>query len=722
MQLFTNNGSTTLANAVLVGDTTITVVDASKFPAGNFKVTLETIDRSVNEIVLVTGVAGNVLTVTRAQEGTTASEFAVGSKVEVRVTAEFLNNLQAKVDGLVDDTVVAVDKAYSSDKVLQLHNAQQEAIAHLSGASATFSSNVSQLVPEEPAAKVDIVWTNGQASSNASVLELGVNEVLFKVDGNYSFLTTLTLYRLSDGSVTTVTFELYDADTGTVLKSVSQAVDMIAGTKETLPLNVLVPITGASEANPVRMKVRMGMTAANGTLELFSFSSVLTAQAIANTFGQVFSQIEYTATQGQTTFPTSYTVGMIEVYLNGLKLDSTQYTATDGSSVVLVAGVDAGDRVTLVKFTSASVVPGTYNKYSYTATAGQTTFNATYTVGYVEVYRNGFKLAASDYTATDGTSVILASGAAVGDIIEIVAFGILNIADTYTKAQVDTGLAAKQDKVTVTGIAKWDGNGSASAAVAGTDYQAPLVSGTNIKTINSQSVVGAGDLIIAGVASHYQEFTASGTWTKPTGITWVYIEAWGGGGSGAATTNTTYKSPGGGGGGGFASKIVLASALTSTVTVTIGSGGSAVSCSSNQYGLSGGDSSFGAYLVANGGMGGDYFGNGGDSGGGARGAPSGTVNTSYFGEHGCSGGGGGGQSGQKGGTATYGGGGGGGLSGGLAGSRGQSVYGGSGGDAGFNTSGAQGSFPSGGGGSSASTTTSHTSGAGAAGRVRVYAW
>ena len=100
MQTFSNNGATTLAVAVNALDTTITVVDASKFPVGEFKVTLETVDRSKNEIVLVTGVAGNVLTVARAQEGTIASTFSAGDKVENRITAEWLNGLQSTVAGI----------------------------------------------------------------------------------------------------------------------------------------------------------------------------------------------------------------------------------------------------------------------------------------------------------------------------------------------------------------------------------------------------------------------------------------------------------------------------------------------------------------------------------------------------------------------------------------------------------------------------------------------
>ena len=46
-----------------------------------------------------------------------------------------------------------------------------------------------------------------------------------------------------------------------------------------------------------------------------------------------------------------------------------------------------------------------------------------------------------------------------------------------------------------------NGTGAFTVAVPGTDYQAPLVSGTNIKTINGSSVLGAGDLVVSGTPS-----------------------------------------------------------------------------------------------------------------------------------------------------------------------------------------------------------------------------
>lgn len=210
----------------------------------------------------------------------------------------------------------------------------------------------------------------------------------------------------------------------------------------------------------------------------------------------------------------------------------------------------------------------------------------------------------------------------------------------------------------------------------------------------------------AGIISNYQQFLSSGTWTKPSGCTWLYIEAIGGGGSGVGGAGT---SPGGGGGM-FNYVLILASTVTSTVTVTIGAGGAS---SSTTPGNDGGNSTFGSYLTAYGGGGGI-----GTVGGFAGGISSPayswgntTVVIPFAGFHAGSGGGqyvGGGVSAP--GKSIKGGGGGSSVNGGYAG--GTSIDGGAGGAAST-----AGTVPGGGGGGSAGA-----SGAGAAGRIRVWAW
>jgi hypothetical protein len=64
----------------------------------------------------------------------------------------------------------------------------------------------------------------------------------------------------------------------------------------------------------------------------------------------------------------------------------------------------------------------TRNTTSYTATSGQTSYPLTYTPGFIDVYVNGVRLTASEFTATNGSSVVLNTGAFTGDIVDITAY------------------------------------------------------------------------------------------------------------------------------------------------------------------------------------------------------------------------------------------------------------------------------------------------------------
>ena len=68
------------------------------------------------------------------------------------------------------------------------------------------------------------------------------------------------------------------------------------------------------------------------------------------------------------------------------------------------------------------VPDSTEHRQEFTATASQTTFTTSgYANGFVDVYLNGVKLAAADFTANDNSTVVLTSGASAGDILAVVA-------------------------------------------------------------------------------------------------------------------------------------------------------------------------------------------------------------------------------------------------------------------------------------------------------------
>lgn len=64
----------------------------------------------------------------------------------------------------------------------------------------------------------------------------------------------------------------------------------------------------------------------------------------------------------------------------------------------------------------------TQTRQTFTATASQTTFaTAGYTAGFVDVYMNGIHLVdGTDFSATNGSDVVLTTGAASGDVVEVV--------------------------------------------------------------------------------------------------------------------------------------------------------------------------------------------------------------------------------------------------------------------------------------------------------------
>lgn len=90
-----------------------------------------------------------------------------------------------------------------------------------------------------------------------------------------------------------------------------------------------------------------------------------------------------------------------------------------------------------LSFADATGTTQTLKTYEYTATGGQTTFAdsddnsaiLSYTANTIIVSLNGVVLRpGDDYTASNGTSVVLNSGATAGDDLQVIAFSLFDVA------------------------------------------------------------------------------------------------------------------------------------------------------------------------------------------------------------------------------------------------------------------------------------------------------
>ena len=99
-------------------------------------------------------------------------------------------------------------------------------------------------------------------------------------------------------------------------------------------------------------------TAPNAGLDFFG---VVRGTAVAIDYandGNVQTKQEFTATEGQTSFTITggYRAGYIDVFRNGVRLGSDDFTDTSGTAIVLTVPAQADDLIETVKYSVASIV------------------------------------------------------------------------------------------------------------------------------------------------------------------------------------------------------------------------------------------------------------------------------------------------------------------------------------------------------------------------------
>ena len=189
----------------------------------------------------------------------------------------------------------------------------------------------------------------------------------------------------------------------------------------------------------------------------------------------------FTATSSQTSFATiGYTPQFLDVYLNGVHLlNGTDYTATNGSDVVLTTAAASGDVLEVVSYSTYEV-----NSQNYT--------------GGLTVDNDGATVLTVDRATSDGTIIdVQKNGTTVGSI-GVVASDRLYIA---TDDSADSGLAFDGDNSRIY---------ACTSSGASSDNTTDLGSGTQrFKDLYLSGGVYLGGTGAANKLDDYEE----GTWT-----------------------------------------------------------------------------------------------------------------------------------------------------------------------------------------------------------------
>lgn len=143
----------------------------------------------------------------------------------------------------------------------------------------------------------------------------------------------------------------------------------------------------------------------------------------------IMKEYQFTATSGQSTFSgsddnsetLSYTAGAIQVFLNGIFLDSAvDYTATNGTSIVLSETVDANDYLQVVAF-KKKIGDGNVSVDTFTGNGSTTAFTLSVDPGdenNTRVFVDGVYQSKSNYSVS-GTTLTFSTAPPADTAVEV---------------------------------------------------------------------------------------------------------------------------------------------------------------------------------------------------------------------------------------------------------------------------------------------------------------
>ena len=319
-----------------------------------------------------------------------------------------INTAITTVSGISSDVTTVSGISADVTAVAALSSTNLNTVATNIASVNTVSSNITHVVK--------VAQDLNEAISEVETVANDLNETTSEIEVVANAIANVNTVGSNISSVNTVSGISSDV---TAVASIQSNIATIAASAATTNINtVAADLTGSNNIGTVAGSI------ANVNLTGGSIASVNTVANNLTSVNQFSNQYVISSTApsnpnaGLLWFDTTTGVDTMKVY-NGTSFQNAGSSVNGTSeSVDYVVGTSSG---------------------SYTGST--TVFPATYDPGFLSVYLNGVRLHPSDFTATNGTSVTLASAAAANDTVSIEAFGTFALADHYNKTQADARYA-----------------------------------------------------------------------------------------------------------------------------------------------------------------------------------------------------------------------------------------------------------------------------------------
>ena len=459
--------------------TTCTVVSGTNLMGGvtltsgdTFTVVIEP-ETANEEIVFVTNVSTNTLTITRAQDSTTAKNHSAGSKVRHMAIgqdfrlAEDHRNASASVHGLgaSADVVGTTTTQTLTNKTLTSPSVASPTITGTVSGSGTYNNiTVANSTITSPTitgasattASVSSLVLTGNLNANSNKIVT----VATPTDGGDATNKDYVDGILGSATAAATSASAASASAAAASASAAAASASAAAASASAAAasaSAAAAATSASAAADSATAASASATAASASAVAADASAqAASASAVAAaTSASAAADSAVAAAASAANAATAYD-NFDDRYLGSKTADPT----LDNDGNPLVTGALYFNSVTgkmrvytgsgWIDASSASVE--TFKFFEFTASATQTTFSGNddnavslvYTVGAIVVALNGVILRpGDDYTASNGSSIVLASGANLNDVLLVIAYGNFVVADTYSIAQADAAFVAK---------------------------------------------------------------------------------------------------------------------------------------------------------------------------------------------------------------------------------------------------------------------------------------